>query len=101
MALVDLTKVQPDHNRPCCEPDIYGLCISLNDEQAKALGITSAPEVGTPVGINAAAVVRRVSTEIDHAGAERKEIYLQLQITHMELVAPPKSSDAATALYGE
>jgi len=101
MALADLTAVRDtDDCYPGCGPDIYGLCLSLDDAQCAALGITKPPRAGVIMGLNAVAVVRRVSEEIDQAGDTDKEVCLQLQITHMELKDPPKGMNTAKALYG-
>lgn len=102
MALVKLIGDEGDNCcHTSCEPPIYGLCLNLDDKQAKALGITKPPRAGTIVGLKAVAAVRRVSEEIDKAGDSEKEVYLQLQVTHAELVDPPKGMDTAKALYGD
>jgi hypothetical protein len=101
MALINLSAVKDDDDYGMsCGPDIYGLCISLNDAQCAALGITKPPRAGAIMGLNAVAVVRRVTEEIDQAGESDKEVYLQFQITHMELKDPPKGLNTAKALYG-
>ena len=100
MAMIDLTAVR-DEDKPCCEPMIYGLCINLDDAQSAALGLTKPPRAGAITGLKAVAVFRRVSEEIDQAGDKEKEVYVQLQITHMELIDPPKGLDTAKALYGD
>ena len=81
----------------------YGLCIRLNPGQVKALGITELPKAGSAMMITASAIANRVTEEADDDQAEN-EIYLELQITDMELKptksASEKDSSAATMLYG-
>ena len=102
MALISM-KI-PDENE-ISEPNEYGygLCIRLNPGQVKALGITELPKAGSAMMITASAIANRVTEEADDDQAEN-EIYLELQITDMEL-KPSKSvsennASAATLLYG-
>jgi hypothetical protein len=81
----------------------YGLCIRLNPGQVKALGITELPKAGSAMMITARAIANRVTEEADEGQAEN-EIYLELQITDMELKSTQSASEndssAATLLYG-
>ena len=101
MALTNLMTVKDEDSGCCTEPCVYGLCINLDDAQCAALGIDKPLRAGSILGVRAVAVVRRVTEEIDQAGEKEKEVYLQLQFTHMEIGAPPKGLDTAKALYGD
>lgn len=73
----------------------YGLRIRLNDDQCEALGIKTPPAAGTKVTISAAAFVceatQRVEQDGDDAGPD---VFLELQITDMELGAAAAQTDA-------
>ena len=77
----------------------YGLCIRLNPKQCEALGILNPPTAGMQMMMTAAVVATRVTQEVD-AGEEEKEVYLELQITDMNLSTPSSSSKSASMLYG-
>jgi len=63
----------------------WGLCITLNDESLKKLGIETLPSVDTEVVIVAKAVVSRTS-EYQTQG-DKTDRSLDLQITDMQLDA--------------
>lgn len=78
----------------------YGLCIRLNPGQCEALGITTPPKAGTPMKLTARAIAKRVTEEADEGEGET-EVYLELQITDMEIGDASRSqSESATMLYG-
>lgn len=77
---------------PASQPDYgYGLCLHLEDEELKKLGITDLPKVGTPFRIEAMAVVKGVS-ERDYGA--NQESCLDLQIMAMDLT-PDEMEDEA------
>lgn len=78
-------------------PEECGICIYLEEEQTKALGIDKAPEVGTEVMIKAKAIVMKVETELEDG---EKGNCMKLEITHMELGGSKPSKEASTMLYG-
>lgn len=97
MAMVSM-KTDDSYCEPCApKPYSYGLRIRLNDDQCEALGIKTPPGAGTRVTINAAAFVceatQRVEQDGDDAGPD---VFLELQITDMELTAGAKNTDAST-----
>ena len=78
----------------------YGLCINLGKEQCAALGISSLPEPGTVVMLQARAVVTRTSI-VNDGDNDDPEHNLSLQITDLDLGDAPKSAgELASALYG-
>ena len=77
----------------------YGLEISLDDESLKKLNITALPGVGYTFMITAIAVVTGGGMQLVQDGDDEKN--LRLQITDMQLDAPPSdSSKIAAQLYG-
>ena len=60
----------------------WGLCIDLDDESLKKLGITDLPEVGDEYQLTAIAKVTRISSSADEKEQENR---LTLQITQMSL----------------
>lgn len=83
------------------EPELprfpWGLCVELNDETLKKLGVTTPPAVGATVMFVAKAVVTSYSKRQDQTDTDE---YLSLQITDMDLGGvPPDSSAAAAKLY--
>jgi hypothetical protein len=79
------------------EPNPYGdgLRISLNRHQCEALGITTPPAAGTKVSISAAAFVCSATQSVDQDGDNsRTDVFLDLQITDMELSMPEPRTDA-------
>ena len=77
----------------------YGLCIRLNPKQCEILGISTPPEAGTVLSIKAMATATTVTQEVD-IGEDDKEVYLELQITDMEIGNASSSSKSASMLYG-
>ncbi|WP_254227754.1 capsid staple protein [Burkholderia gladioli] len=78
----------------------YGLTICLDDESLAKLGITTLPDVGTAFTLAARVEVCSTSQYQNQDGADRN---LSLQITDMELSAPPSNQtpeQAAAKLYG-
>ena len=80
-----------------CPPEAYpyGLRICLNDDDCEKLGILGAIKAGTVLSVRAVTTVVRCSEEIDLAPdaedvatKEKSDIYLDLQITDMEIAAP-------------
>ncbi|MDD4913295.1 MAG: hypothetical protein PHP57_13460 [Sideroxydans sp.] len=79
----------------------YGLRIRLNDDQCEALGITSPIKPGTKVSINAVAIVHSATESVEDDGDDTgNDIFMELQITDMELGATGSRKDTAAALYG-
>jgi hypothetical protein len=69
----------------------YGLCLCLNDESMKKLGLTEMLPVGTEVTITAKAKVTsvRASEEVDGD----KNASMDLQVTDMELSTGQRQAD--------
>lgn len=80
---------------PDDSPYGYGTCISLSDEQVKALGLQNV-KIGQKVRIVAFGIVESLRAEIDEAD-EAGNVYASIQLTDME--ATPASVDAASKLY--
>ena len=102
MALVSMAVKDDDDYYSTSMPDNpygYGLVISLNDAQCAALGITSPPQAGTVVAIEARCIVSSVTQEVE-PGEEAPEVCMRLQITDMGLGGVPTDESAASALYG-
>lgn len=75
-----------------------GLCLYLDGDQTKALGLDVLPEVGSEVMLKAKAVVKRTTVEKDGEG---KENYLTIEITEMEIGKfSGGMKDAGSLLYG-
>lgn len=74
----------------------WGLCVELNDESLKKLGITELPAVGSTLLLMAHVTVQSVSASQQVDGD--KESRASLQITEMALGAPT-SEDAAAKLW--
>ncbi len=77
----------------------YGLCIHLDDDALKKLGLTELPAVGTEVMVMAKAVVKGTSAHASEGEMNHRSV--EMQITDMELGAVSSASSAASALYGE
>jgi len=73
----------------------YGTCISLNDEQVKALGIDKLT-AGSKVKITAFGVVESARVEVGETEDDSAP-YLSIQLTDME--ASGASSVNASAMY--
>lgn len=76
----------------------YGTCISLSDEQVKALGLSNV-KIGAKVKITAFGIVESLRAEIDgkEEGEDAKMVYASIQLTDME--ASPVSSVNMQAMY--
>jgi hypothetical protein len=77
----------------------YGLCIRLNPKQCEALGISTPPEAGTVMSLRAMATATAVTQEVD-VGEDGKEVYLELQITDLEISTASNAAKSASMLYG-
>lgn len=75
----------------------YGLCIHLEEESLKKLGITELPAVGASMVLHAKVEVTAVSKNESKEGGEHRS--LSLQITEMAL-GSEKKKDTAETLYG-
>lgn len=60
----------------------YGLCLYLDEDTLKKLGLTELPKLGEKIAIMAKAEVKMVSESKNVYGVERR---LELQITDMAL----------------
>ena len=75
-----------------------GLCIKLEADQLKALGLTVAPRIGTEMTITARVYVKSASETKTFEGVEPMA---ELQITDMEIQSGQARTDGiATMLYG-
>lgn len=81
------------------EPPKYpwGLCIDLNEDALKKLGIGTLPEVGANMSIVARAEVVSAATNRYQGDKEPKK-FLSLQITDMSV--SPVAKDVSGTLYG-
>lgn len=79
--------------------DLYpeDLCIELNSEQLKKLGISTSMRLGTTLMIHAKAYVKETSATMVEGGVEPA---VELQITDMSIDAGGGMGAAATMLYG-
>lgn len=75
----------------------WGLCIDLNDEVLKKLGITELPAVGTVFVIEAQAKVTSMNQSEQIDGD--KEGRISLQITDMAVGGVPDAKDPADTLW--
>ena len=73
----------------------YGTCISLSDEQVKALGLTNV-KIGAKVKISAFGIVESLRAEVDSSD-EAGAVYASIQLTDME--ATPASSVNVQSMY--
>lgn len=73
----------------------YGLCLYLNDETLKKLGIEGLPVVGSTMTLEAKVIVVSIGMSQQQDGD--KEQRAELQITDMDLHGETKS--AASVLY--
>lgn len=100
--LVDMELTQAEakqENSLESEPPKYpwGLCIDLNEDALKKLGIGTLPEVGANMSIVARAEVQSTSTS-QYQGDKEKRMCLSLQITDMSVA--PVAKDVTGTLYG-
>lgn len=77
----------------------YGLCLSLEGDQLKALGVPALPAVGQTMLVQARVLVQSVS-QFDTLNGD-KEQRVSLQITDMGLEADNSKPPLAQRLYGE
>jgi len=79
--------------------DLYpeDLCIELNSEQLKKLGISASMRLGTTLMIHAKAYVQETSATMVEGGVDPS---IELQITDMSIDAGGDMGAAATMLYG-
>jgi hypothetical protein len=97
MALVSMKQEKEMGTEIEDNPYGYGLCIRLSPEQCTALGITTPPPAGSVMMLTARAEAKRVTEEAEEDG---NEIYLELQITDMELQGMQTDPlDAARVIY--
>lgn len=105
MALASMKREREDYAMTSENPYGYGLCISLSEDQAEALGLKSnPPAAGSSVGIRAIARVVAVTQEVDpDQDGDGIDVTLRLQITDMEVTpgATGNNSQSASLLYGE
>lgn len=88
-----MVNMKRDDSAVCepCPPEAYpyGLRICLNDDDCEKLGILGPVKAGTKLSVRAITTVVRCSEEIEpEDGATQSDIYLDLQITDMEIAAP-------------
>lgn len=99
MALVSMKTDDAYGEQATPNPYGYGLRISLNDDQCEALGIKTPPAAGTKVTVTAAAFVCEATQRVEQDGDDSgPDVFLELQITDMELSAAAAQTDAR-ALY--
>lgn len=100
-----MNKVSMEVDNDCCEsyPTSkfgYGLCLSLNDDQCKALGIDRALPAGTLLAIEAIGIVESVTEAIDRDKDEKgPEVSLRVQITQMAMEPDGSATHPADILY--
>lgn len=75
----------------------YGLCLSLNDDSLKKLGIADLPPVGSQLMVMAHVTVTSVRSSQQQDGD--KESGVDLQITDMSLSAPTDDKGIAAQLW--
>lgn len=75
----------------------YGLCLCLNDDAMKKLGLTTLPAVGSKMTLSAVVVVTSVGSSQQQDGDA--EVRADLQITDMELAPKTEGKSVADRLY--
>lgn len=75
----------------------YGLCLCLNDDAMKKLGLTTLPAVGSKMSLTAVVVVTSVGSSQQQDGDA--EVRADLQITDMELSPKTDGASIADRLY--
>ena len=108
MAMVNMAIADDEATEYKPSPYGYGLCISLTEEQVEALGLDkNPPAAGSKVGIQAIAIVKRVTQESEAGDPEEAgedssiDVCLTFQITDMEVTgASSQGGKAASMLYG-
>lgn len=76
----------------------WGLCLTLNDDALKKLGIDKLPEIGSKVRIVAVAEVSAVRAYAEQNGADTS---VDLQITEMAVSGVDTMERAVGTLYGQ
>jgi len=102
MALVSMKMEQENELEMETNEYGYGLCIRLEPEQCAALGITTLPKAGSTITLSAKTTVKRVTEEAGEPeeGDTGNEVYLELQITDMEIQNGATTNEtAASVLY--
>lgn len=77
----------------------YGLCLYLDDEALKKLGLDKLPELDQVISFKAKAQVVNLSARKD--GDDDESCSVSLQITDMEVVNDGEGKDYAQRLYKE
>ena len=94
---------------PCASSEYpYGLRLTLNQEQLKALGM-DLPTAGTTLRLEAVAVVVRSSTEDPDADGDVDYVSVELQLTELgieeeepqEESGEKRTADATMRMYGK
>lgn len=100
MAMVSLKTEGKEHDMIEDSKYGWGTRLCLTSDQCAALGITTPPPAGAAVTIVAKATITRTTEEAEVEGDEPNEVYLELQLTDMELRQSDGALSAATVLYG-
>ncbi len=74
-----------------------GTCLYLNTKTLEKLGITTLPEAGSVMAIDAMATVKLISERECHGEIEK---CVELQITDLALSKAQPKKDTAEVLYG-
>ena len=78
----------------------YGLCLYLDDDQCKALGLDRALPSGTLVKIEATGVVESTTERVDRdKDEETPEVSLNIQITNLAVEPNGTAAHPAELLY--
>ncbi len=90
---MSMVNMKRDNDAACepCPPEIYpyGLRICLNDNDCEKLGIVGPIRAGTQLSVRAFVTVVMCREEQPPEDSQtQNEIYLDLQITDMEIAAP-------------
>ena len=109
MKLIDLkTEAPRDVPMPMGQEPYYpyGTCLTLDQDQLEALGLTELPPAGSAFTLEAKAIVRRSSTEDPDVDGDVDSACVELQITHLGLEGEDDKSRSTRAkakaakLYG-
>lgn len=77
----------------------YGLRLHLDNESLKKLGMTSLPEMGKAMVLQARVEVTDMHESV-RQGEKEPDRSMSLQITDMELAPEPDKKSAADVFYG-
>lgn len=77
----------------------YGLCLYLDDDQCKKLGLDKALPAGTIVKIEGKAIVESSTDRVGRYKDESSEVSISLQITDLGVEPEGTASNAAEVLY--